>query len=220
MLDNSMKTSLNFAMTTLSLTILLAFAMVMPGSAAVTQQNIVAGVFTTSANNNWAGLSALNLIAGTSIMPNTGKQTVLYIAFTAGSTADLGNMVLYSTTARSGFTIATVTKVTLGGLTNPSINLTSTSVCPIQPVSTANPCVIRLDPIDLVLSPLVDYYFVSYFENDANNQAISSAVPAASHVTTLTGWVDTKDDTQLPVGQSLPTSSNGVPNFLVSVMTE
>ncbi len=218
MLDKHMKIFLSFAAASLLIFVII-FGAVTPSFAAAAQENIVAGVFNTGANNNWAGFSALNLIAGTSIMPVTAKQTVLYIAFTAGSTADIGNMVLYSTTARSGFTIASVTKVTLGGVSNPSINLTSTSICPIQPVSTANPCVVRLDPINLVLSPLVDYYFVPFFQNDTNNQTLSSATPAA-RTSTLTGGVDQNDDTQLKAGQSLPTTNNGQPNFLVTVSTQ
>jgi hypothetical protein len=204
----------------LAIAIFLMFAVVASSAATVPPQNIVAGVFDVSARNNWAGLSALNLIAGTSIMPVAGTQTVLYIAFTAGSTADIGNMVLYATTARSGFTVASTTKVTLGGVSNPTINLTNTSVCPTQPVSTAHPCVVRLDAINLVLSPLVDYYFVAYFLNDSNNQAVSAAVPAV-RTSTLTGGLDNADDTQLTAGQTLPTTTNsGKPYFLVAVMNQ
>ena len=46
-------------------------------------------------------------------------------------------MVFY-TTARASNLITAFKKVTLGGKANPSINLASTSVCPVQPVSVTN----------------------------------------------------------------------------------
>ena len=188
--------------------------------AKATLENIVAGVFTTASNTNWAGFSSVNLIAGTSVMPTTSTQTVLYIAFTGGTNADLGNMVLYTTTARSAYTVNAVTKVTFKGAANPSFNLTNTSICPTQPVSATNPCIIKLDPINLVLSTVVDYYFVAYFVNDSNNETLAAASPALSHITTLTGFVDNKDDTGIAVGGTLPTTNSGKPTVLVSVMTE
>ncbi len=210
-----MKTLINFAAAVLA-----TCAMILPATAATPQENIVTGVFNvTSSAPNWAGVSAINVISGTSILPAAGTQTVFYISFTGGSRADISNMVLYSTTTRAGFTVASVTPVKLGGVSNPSINLASTSVCPVQPVSVTNPCVIRLDPITLVMSPLADYYFVSYFANDTNNQTVSAAVPSA-RITRLTGWYDPKDDTQLKTGQTLPTSNSGHPFFLVSAMNQ
>jgi hypothetical protein len=210
-----MKTFLSFAAA-----ILVTFGMVMPASAATPQENIVAGVFNVaSSSTNWAGLSAINLISGTSLLPAAGTQTVFYISFTGGSRADISNMVLYATTARAGFTVASVTPVKLGGVSNPSINLASTAVCPVQPVSVTNPCVIRLDPITLVLSPLADYYFVSYFANDTNNQTVTAAIPLA-RTTTITGFADTQDDTQLKAGQTITTSNSGHPYFLVAAMNQ
>src|ERR1700733_15422492 len=146
--------------------------------AKATLENIGAGVFTTASNTNSARFSSVNLIAGTSVMPTTSTQTVLYIAFTGGTNADLGNMVLYTTTARSAYTVNAVTKVTYKGATNPSFNLTNTSICPTQPVSATNPCIIKLDPINLVLSTVVDYYFVAYFVNGSNNETLAAASPA------------------------------------------
>jgi hypothetical protein len=216
--DKHMK---NFLKSAIALLILLPATFAMAGTLAkTTQENIVAGVFTTSSSTNWAGFSSVNLIAGTSVMPTTSTQTVLYIAFTGGTHADLGNMVLYTTTARSAYTVSAVTKVTYGGVTNPSINLTDTSICPVQPVSNTSPCIIRLDPINLVLSTVVDYYFVAYFVNDSNNQSLSAATPALGHITTLTGFVDNKDDTGIAVGGTLPTTNNGKPTVLVGAMTE
>jgi hypothetical protein len=210
-----MKTFLSFVAA-----ILVMFAMVMPAAAATPQENIVAGVFNvTSGAPNWAGLSAINVISGASLLPATAKQTVLYISFTGGSRADISNMVLYATTVRAGFTVASVTSVKLGGVSNLSINLASTAVCPVQPVSATNPCVIRIDPIALVLSPLADYYFVSYFANDTNNQTVAASIPSA-RTTTITGFADTKDDTQLKTGQTITTSNSGHPYFLVAAMNQ
>jgi hypothetical protein len=210
-----MKKNLTFA--TVLLAIVVTF--VSAAGAVTPQENLVAGVFNMSTSTNWAGLSAVNLISGASLLPATSKQTVLYIAFTGGSIADISNMVLYSTTARSGFTVGAVTSVKLGGLSNPSINLTNTKTCPNQPVSASSPCIVKLDAINLVLSPLVDYYFVAYFANDTNNQTVSAGVPSA-RTTTLTGLADSQDDSQLKVGQSLPTTNNGHPYFLVAAMNQ
>jgi hypothetical protein len=215
--EKHMKTFLKSAIVLLMLHSTFAMA---EDQAKATLENIVAGVFTTASNTNWAGLSSVNLIAGTSVMPATSTQTVLYIAFTGGTNADLGNMVLYTTTARSAYTVNAVTKVTYKGATNPSFNLTNTSICPTQPVSATNPCIIKLDPINLVLSTVVDYYFVAYFVNDSNNETLAAASPALSHITTLTGFVDNKDDTGIAVGGTLPTTNSGKPTVLVSVMTE
>lgn len=210
----------NFLKSAIALLMLLPTFAMAENQAKTTLENIVAGVFTTSSNTNWAGFSSVNLIAGTSVMPTTSTQTVLYIAFTGGTNADLGNMVLYTTTARSAYTVGAVTKVTYGGITHPSINLTDTSICPTQPVSATSPCIIRLDPISVVLSTVVDYYFVAYFVNDSNNETLSAASPALGHITTLTGFVDNKDDTGIAVGGTLPTTNNGKPSVLVGVMTE
>ena len=89
--------------------ILLMFALVFASLAndVVAQQapaaapiNIVAGVGgPVSSSNQWENYSALNLIAGAFIFPAVAqvKTTVLYIGFTAGTEADIGNMVLYTT---------------------------------------------------------------------------------------------------------------------------
>src|SRR5580692_6047897 len=59
--------------------------------------NLVAGVGgPVSSSNQWSDYSALNLIAGAFIFPAVAsvKTTVLYIGFTGGTEADIGNMVL------------------------------------------------------------------------------------------------------------------------------
>lgn len=128
--------------------------------------NLVAGVGgPVSSSNQWSNYSALNLIAGAFIFPAVAgvKTTVLYIGFTAGTEADLGNMVLY-TTKRGNSKITAVTPVKLKGVSNPIISLSNKKVCPTQPVSVTNPCVVRLDPMTLNLSTLSDYYFVMYLD--------------------------------------------------------
>lgn len=61
---------------------------------------------------------------------------------------------------------------------NPSIDLTDKAVCATQPVSPANPCLVRPHPIGFSLLPLSDYYFVTYFTNNSNNRSLSGATPA------------------------------------------
>ncbi len=151
--------------------LIFAIAVAFLASTVVAQQppatapiNLVAGVGgPVSSSNQWSNYSALNLIAGAFIFPAVAsvKTTVLYIGFTAGTEADLGNMVLY-TTKRGNSKITAVTSVKLKGVSNPIISLTNKKVCPTQPVSVTNPCVVRLDPMTLTLSTLSDYYFVMY----------------------------------------------------------
>ena len=183
--------------------------------------NLVAGVGgPVSSSNEWENYSALNLVAGAFIFPAVAqvKTTVLYIGFTAGTEADLGNMVLY-TTKRGNTKITAVTPVKLKGVSNPIISLTNKKVCPTQPISTTNPCVIRLDPITLTLSTLSDYYFVLYFGNNSNNASVGAA-NAQFPITSLTGWYLSGDQTQLKVGSSIPSGYNGThPYFLLYVMS-
>lgn len=180
--------------------------------------NWVTGVGTVSSVGEWSNYSAVNIIAGPTIFPLTGTKTVFYVAFTGGTEADIGNMVLYTTATRQS-TIATVTPVTLGGVKNPTIDLTNKKVCKTQPVSTANPCIIKLDPLTLKLLPQNDYYFVMYFVSDSNN---SSLVGASSQVqdTSLTGVFYAGDESQLKVGNPAPAPGGGnAPYFLVAVQT-
>src|SRR5580658_9825592 len=113
------------------------------------------GAISSSGNPSWDGLSELVLIPGAALMGASSTTTALYLGFTGGSTADIDNMVLY-TTARNGSTITATRKLTLGGVSDPSIHLTSTSICPTQPVSATAPCIVRLDTIKSALSPLDD----------------------------------------------------------------
>jgi len=183
--------------------------------------NLVAGVGgPVSSSNQWQNYSALNLIAGAFIFPAvaTVKTTVLYIGFTGGTEADIGNMVLY-TTKRGNTKIKAVTPVKLKGVSNPIISLTNKNVCPTQPLSTSNPCVIRLDPITLTPSTLSDYYFVMYLANNTNNETVGAA-NSQYPITSLTGWYLGSDQTQLKVGNSIPSGYTGShPYFLLYVMS-
>jgi hypothetical protein len=183
--------------------------------------NLVAGVGgPVSTSSEWANYSALNLVAGAFIFPAVAsvKTTVFYIGFTAGTEADIGNMVLY-TTNRGNSKITAVTPVKRKGVSNPIIALTSKKVCPTQPISTSNPCVIRMDPIGLTPSTLSDYYFVMYFANDSNNAEVGAA-NSQYPITSLTGWYESGDQTQLKVGDSIPAGYSGShPYFLLYVMS-
>ncbi len=207
--------------------LILAFAFACFANTSVAQQNpavapinLVAGVGgPVSTSSQWENYSALNLIAGAFIFPAVSgvKTTVLYIGFTAGTEADIGNMVLY-TTKRGNYKISAVSPVKLHGVSNPIISLTDKKVCPTQPISVTNPCVIRLDPINLSPTTLSDYYFVMYLGSNSNNASVGAA-NAQFPITSLTGWYLSGDQTQLKVGNSIPSGYNGThPYFLLYVM--
>jgi hypothetical protein len=185
-------------------------------------QNLLPGIgplLQSIGASNWSGLSILENIPGTSLYPITSPTTVLYIGFIAGTRVDIGNMVLY-TTPRENSTITAVTPVTFKGVSNPKIHLTHPRTCPNQPLSAASPCIIRLDPIQLSLSTLNDYYLAVYFTKTDDDTHV--ARPRAS-VGSLSGGEEVGDDTQLPVGASVPNllgnGGNAPPSFLlVSVM--
>lgn len=193
-----------------------AVAQKRPATAAI---NLVAGVGgPVSSSNQWEDYSALNLIAGAFIFPAVSqvKTTALYIGFTAGTEADIGNMVLY-TTKRGSSKITAVTPVKLKGHSNPIITLSNSKTCPT--LSTSSPCVIRLDTITLTLSPLSDYYFVTFFSTNSNNATVGAA-NAQYPITSLTGWYLSGDQTQLKVGDTIPSGYSGShPYFLLYVMS-
>ena len=182
--------------------------------------NLVRGVVgPVSVSGSWSGYSALSSIPGAGLIPVTSTTTVFYLGFTGGSTADVSNMVLY-TTPRGSTKISAVTPVTFGGVSNPSIHISTTAVCPKQPLSAGNPCAVRLDPVALSLSALSDYYLVVYFTaNDNNNSALIGTV-GGNRMSSLTGWFIQSDQTHLTVGQSIPAGlSANPPYFLMYVMT-
>lgn len=168
---------------------------------------------------NWAGFSELVLIPGSELFNVKSASTFLSIGFIAPSTVDVGNMVLY-VTARNTTTVTGTKKVTLGGLSNPSINLASTAVCPVQPVSLTNPCIIKLDAVKGALSPLDDYYFAIYLANDSNNQSVSPAGPPTSQGS-LSGYFLTGDETRIKKKGTLPAGyAAAAPYFLLYVTNE
>ncbi len=196
--------------------IVLVVMTVVAQSAAAPPFNLAAGVGPITTVGAWTGYSALSEVSGSGLFPLASNTTTFYIGFTGGTTAAVGNMVLYSTATR-GQKIKTVVPVKLGGISNPTIKITDTSVCPSQPVSVTNPCIVRLDPITLKLSSKSDYYLVVYFTTGTDISSTHGVYPN----TTLTGWYVGADETQLTVGKTLPSGNNGSsPYFLLAVMSD
>ena len=186
---------------------------------ATSGNNLVRGVVgPVQSDGDWSNYSAINLIPGSALFQASSSTTVFYMGFTGGTEADIGNMVVY-TTPRGSLTISAVTPVTLSGISHPSIDIGSTTVCPTAP-STATPCVVRLDPTSLTLSPTSDYYLVVYFTSGTNNAAIGAANPSANQTSLAGAFFGGTDYTNLAVGQSIPNNAaTGGPNFLMYVMS-
>jgi hypothetical protein len=217
-----MKSIFKFATLTVILTIMM-FALSAYGFSAAKPENLERGVVgPVASNGSWSGYSVLALVPGAGLIPVTSTQTVFYLGFAAGSQADISNMVLYAT-PRGSSTITAVTPLTLGGVSNPTIDLASSTVCPVVEISAFNPCIVRLDPTKITLSALSDYYLVVYFTaDDANNSSIGVTYPSFSQ-TSLRGTYQSGDDTQLTVGKSIPlaiTSFTNAPYLLMYVMTD
>jgi hypothetical protein len=215
-----MKTVYRFTTLTLMALAVLMGGMPQQASAAAKPENLVRGVIgPVTGNTSWSGYSTLSLIPGAALIPITSANAVFYLGFTAGAKADISDMVLY-TTPRGSLTISAVTPVTLGGVSNPSIDLASVSVCPVQEISNFNPCIVRLDPTKITLSALSDYYLVIYFTaSDSNNSAIGATVPSLGQ-SSLMGWFISSDETKLAVGGSIPAGNSGhQPYFLMYVMS-
>jgi hypothetical protein len=177
------------------------------------------GVIASNGNPQWDGISEIVLIPGSSLMGAASTTTALYLGFTGGSTVDIDNMVLY-TTPRNGSMITATKKLTLNKLSDPSIDLTNKTVCPVQPVSVTNPCIVRLDSIKATLSPLDDYYFVVYFTLDTNNEKISG-IGGSIDPGSLTGWALYGDQTRIGKEGALPSGNAGVgPYFLLYVTNQ
>ncbi len=201
---------------------LLTFANWTPGllsTSTAATINLARGVVDpVSTNANWANYSVLNLIPGSAVFPTTSATTVFYLGFTAGTTADISDMVVY-TTPRGSLKISEVTPVTYGRTSAPSIKLNSTSVCPVAP-STSAPCVVRFDPTKLSLSPASDYYFVVFFTNDTNNESIGAAQSGAGQSSFAGTYIGGTNYTHLTVGDSIPTVPNSSVEFLMYVMND
>src|SRR5208282_475884 len=218
-----MKTIFKFAMFTLTLTLMMFAFSAYGFCAAAKAENLERGVIgPVSSNTSWSGYSIVDLVPGGGLIPVTSTQTVFYIGFTAGTQADISNMVLY-TTARASATITAVTPITLGGVSNPSIDLASATVCPVIEISDFNPCIVRLDPTKIALSALNDYYLVIYFTaSDSNNSSIGVTQPAFNQ-SSLRGTYQTGNDSGLVAGDPIPfaiTSFTNQPDLLMYVMTD
>lgn len=198
-------------------TLTLMFCAVSENSFAVNNNNLVRGVIgLPSSNPSWSNYSVIDLIPGSALFPGSSSTTVLYLGFTAGTEADIGNMVVY-TTPRGSLTISAVTPVTYHGISHPSIDIGTTTVCPAAPSATT-PCIVRFDPISLTLSPTSDYYFVVHFSSDTNNGNIAGT-QASTNQSSLSGvYLGGTDSTQLTVGESIPSAATGGTTFLMYVM--
>ncbi|MFZ0684308.1 MAG: hypothetical protein WAM89_02085 [Terriglobales bacterium] len=215
-----MKTVCRFSTLTLMMFVVSCYCFsqsAFPGKTATTTQNLVRGVVgPPGSNSSWSNYSVFNQVPGSALFPITSSTTVFYFGFTAGTEADIGNMVVY-TTARGSLTITAVTPVTLGGVSNPSIQLSNTSVCPVPPSGTT-PCIVRFDPATLTLTPSSDYYFAVFFTGDANNGSIAGTQPNNNQSSLAGTYFGGTDYTHLTVGQSIPGAANRSPSFLMYVM--
>jgi|SRR5580700_8396190 hypothetical protein len=219
-----MKTLCKLATFILMMTVLAvsSFAQETEKAPAAALANLVEGqgIIASTSNPQWDGLSELVLIPGAALMGASSTTTSLYLGFTGGSEADIGNMVVYEV-PRNGSTVIKVEKVTLGATQSPSINLTSPSVCPVQPVSATNPCIVRLDTVKLSLTPAYDFYFAIYFTLDTNNEKIAGLGQSGAQGA-LSGWFLYGDQTRIGVKGSIPTNedSDQAPFFLAYVTNE
>ena len=178
-------------------------------------QNLVRGVGGPSGTNNgWGNYTVWSVVPGSALFPITSATTVFSVGFTAGTSADISNMVVY-TTAHASNTITAVTPLTYGGSSSPSISLTNTAICPTAP-STANPCIVKFDSLALSLSPANDYYVAIYFTNDANNTTLGGTSPQLPQ-SSLWGWYNSGNLTTLIVGNSISVASHSAPIFLMYV---
>jgi len=210
-----MKPIFKFAIMTLTM------VTVSMASFATAPKNLTRGIVgPVSSNTGWSGYSVVMQIPGAGLIPPVSTTTAFYLGFTAGSEADISNMVLY-TTPRGSATISAATPVTLGGLSNPSIDLASPSVCPVVEISSYNPCIVRLDPLTVTLSALSDYYLVVYFTaSDSNNNSIGLTQPTFGQ-SSLRGSYASGDQTGIAVGGSIPSLSfSGQPYLLMYVMND
>lgn len=217
---------------TLALTLVLAasFAIAQDSTGTPTQgsprtttvlSNLTEGASQTPGNSSdWEGWSEIDYIPGASLFGVSGTATYVTLGFSAGSTVDINSMVLY-TTVRGSNVVTKVNKLTYGGKANPSINLTSTTICPVQPVSAANPCFIKLTKVALALIPSNDYYFAIYFTSDSNNNSMRGAGSPGDQSGAITSWQIDGSDGLIPVGGTVPVGDSGAaPLFLMYLTNE
>src|SRR6202789_182029 len=114
---------------------LMIFAVSGYGFSAAKAENLERGIIgPVGSNVSWSGYSVIAQVPGAGLIPVTSTTTVFYLGFTAGTQADISGMVLY-TTPRGGTKISAVTPIKLGGVSDPSIDLASSSVCPVVEIS-------------------------------------------------------------------------------------
>ncbi len=182
--------------------------------------NLTEGAAGAPGNNvDWEGWSEIDYIPGAALFGVDSKDSYLTIGFSAGSTVNIYSMVLY-TTARANNVVTKVTKVTYLKKANPSIDLTSTSNCPNQPVSATNPCFIKLDKTAVEMLASNDYYFAIYFTSDSDNASMRGA-GGSNQAGALMGWQIDGDDGLIPVGGTIPVGNEGdAPLFLMYLTNE
>ncbi len=94
-------------------------------------------------------------------------------------------------------------------------------MCPIQPVSFSNPCIIKLDVVKGALSPLNDYYFTIYSSNDSNNAGGVFGVGQSPNQGGLSGYFILGDETRVrKLGALPPGYSGAAPYFLMYVANQ
>jgi hypothetical protein len=168
---------------------------------------------------DWEGWSEIDYIPGAGLFGVAGTATYVTLGFSAGSTVDINSMVIY-TTVRGNNVVTKVSHVDYLKSSKPSINLTSTTNCPTQPVSAANPCFIKLDKVALDMLATNDYYFAIYFTSDSNNNSMRGA-GGSNQSGALTGWQIDGDDGLIPVGGTIPVGDAGqAPLFLMYLTNE
>ncbi len=170
-------------------------------------------------STDWEGWSEVDYIPGAALFGVDSTDSYLTLGFSAGSTVNINSMVVY-TTARASNIVTKVTKVTYLKKASPSIELTSTSKCPTQPVSATNPCFIKLDKIAVEMIATNDYYFAIYFTSDSENNSMRGA-GGSNQSGALMGWQIDGDDGLIPVGGTIPVGNQGAaPLFLMYLTNE
>jgi hypothetical protein len=227
-----MKNIGKFATLALMLVVMAAFAVAQDRASTGTEPRVSTRTTTVLSNltegapavpgngSDWEGWSEIDYIPGASLFGVTTKDSYFTLGFSGGSTVDINSMVLY-TTARGSNVVTKVTKLTYLSKANPSINLTSTSNCPVQPVSAANPCFIKLTKAAIELIPTNDYYFAIYFTSDSNNNSMRGAGSTSDQAGAITSWQIDGSDGLIPVGGTVPVGDGGgAPLFLMYLTNE
>jgi len=139
-----MKNSCKIAALALALCGIAASAMAQGSGAQVVLSNIVEEQETIAAGQRKLGrLVGVSRFQAPVLLPVRPQPNFLYLGFFGGATVEYWpHGSVQDGTQRHH--VLSGQAVTLGLVGNPSINLTSPSVCPIQPVSLSNPCIIKL----------------------------------------------------------------------------